>query len=230
MKKSTTVIIPTLYRCPSILEKTLLRLRDQNCSTHLIDNSSTNSCKRFETWRGVRISYFPANMGVNPAWNLGVAAATTPYYVILNDDCVIWNNLIETVEKALEHESIGIVSFDTKTEINETIYDSMFINQNNPSEFKEMGPGHGVDKQGWIFAGRKSEYPVIPQTLKILFGDDWIFNHIRREKRTVIDQNNSVFHRVSHTIGSVYNQRQYNQLFQRERDLYVKEVERDGRL
>jgi|688.fasta_scaffold95125_2 GT2 family glycosyltransferase len=99
------------------------------------------------------------NLFVNPSWNLGAAIAEGQYLCIVNDD----------------------VTFDVAR-----VFDiAMQYAQENPMAI--IGAG-GTKKQieqvasrchGWgIFMFMdKAAYTMIPTTLKVSFGDDWLFNY-----------------------------------------------------
>jgi len=216
-----TIIIPTMGACPEILSENIIRLLNEGCSVHLIDNSPTNVCKHYEKM-GIKMSYFPSNLGVNLAWNIGVASADTKHYMLLNDDCLIWNNVGKVTMEILENPRLGLVTFRTLVHINQSIYDSMFMDQwMKPYNIEYMGPSQREQKMGWLIAGRTDEYVMIPKQLKILFGDDFLYSSIRKKKLyTVVELGNPVLHRVSHTIFSRYTNAEYALLYKREERIY----------
>jgi hypothetical protein len=221
---STTVIIPTLYYCPSILDINIRRLLNQGAKVHLIDNTANNACRYWEGTAGMKITYFPTNIGVNPAWNLGIIECNTPYYLLLNDDCLVWTKVIEMSEKILQDKSIGMLTYRTLEHINRAIYDSLYINQSESAQLIELGPGLNESRIGWFMYGRTKEYPQIPKGLKIMFGDDIIYKVLRKKGlRTVKDNNNVLYHQASTTVNRIYStQRQLEVLMTPEREAYEK--------
>jgi glycosyltransferase involved in cell wall biosynthesis len=219
-----TVIIPTMYKVPAKLEININRLLKQECKIILIDNSPRNSCRKWEGNEKIKIRYFPSNIGISLAWNIGVELADTEYYCLLNDDCLIWNNFVSKTVYILDnHKDVGILSYKTLTTITDTIYDSLFVNLDKESNLIDMTASSNPKLLGWLICGRKEEYTEIPTQLKIFYGDDFIYQVTRRNgKRTVYDSSHIISHEVSATINSVFGARQSNHLLEVEGQEYQK--------
>ena len=203
----TTVIIPTLYSVPDITDWNIRILLKQNCLITIIDNTPNNKLKKWENTPNIKVMYFPQNIGVNPAWNIGVLTCTTKYYLLLNDDCMIWNQVIEHSENILADERIGITTYKTVEFITPVMYQSMYINQSGPADLFELGPWNKnilLERIGWFIFGRSKQYLEIPLKLKIFYGDDLIYKYTRSKNlKTVIDNSKIIFHKASSTTNKI---------------------------
>ena len=226
----TTVVIPTLMKAPVHLQRNMEMLCRQDCDIILIDNSTANLAKKFENMSSrIRIIYFPSNIGVNRAWNLGVAAAETEYYLILNDDCLVWSRCIARSESILVDRKIGLLTYRTMTETRPEIHYSLFMNQYEKPDLVSMGPSHAQHTAGWFMYGRVAEYEPIPAELRIFYGDNFIYQTLRKKGlRTVIDRANILYHEVSVTINSAFTAQQVAALFINEGTLYRQVEEKYG--
>jgi GT2 family glycosyltransferase len=214
----TTVIIPTLYRVPELLNALVAVLQKQNCFIHLIDNSPHKSCTVYEGRQNIRISCYPENIGVNKAWNTGVGAAKTDYYLLLNDDCLVWNYVIQTCEGILEDQSVGIVTFNTVDRASCELYQRLFTNHNSVSRLVSLERGARI---GWFIFGRTSQWVAIPDVLHVFYGDDFIFRMARkRNLKTVMDLNNFIYHHHNITT-SPHSQDTLSLLLKKEQQLFA---------
>ncbi len=110
----------------------------------------------------------PANVFVNPAWNLGARRATRPLLCLCNDDVTFdVDDLFGFVWSRRERlGSFGIHpdSFQGRAE----------------SAFPSLEGGDHIHR-GWgcLLFLRRRDYPRIPDELRIWYGDDWIAAHVR---------------------------------------------------
>lgn len=163
-----TFVIPTLQRSAALLP--LLRQLDDHplvAEVVLIDNASLPLSERY---RGVRRIDPGENLYVNPSWNLGVAESTTDMVALCNDDVLFTPSLIDAAARALRLP-VGLVG---------------------PSNvcFKGIwGPGGKARFRptyrrpsgfGTLMFLRRDSYIEIPSSMKIWFGDDWLFYQQRR--------------------------------------------------
>lgn len=218
----TTVVIPTLMKAPWHLQKNLEVLSEQDCNIILIDNTSTNICKKFENMSPrLKINYFPSNIGVNKAWNLGAAAASTEFLLVLNDDCLVWNRCIEKCEQVFQDKSIGILTFRTLTDIKPEIYYSLYKNQFEDSRFETLAPGQKTHTVGWFMFMRTKDYEQIPVELRIFYGDNYLYQFMRKKGyKTVRDNSNVLYHQTSSTVNTVFTTQQIHALFHNEGTLF----------
>ncbi len=107
------------------------------------------------------------NVDLNRLWNQFVNYTYSPYICMLNNDVRIASNFVEDTITILDKESeVGCVIYAT----------------NHPDYYRatdlwyEILPGRCV--QGWAFTIKKAAYTMIPDTLKVFGGDDFIFHHL----------------------------------------------------
>jgi glycosyltransferase involved in cell wall biosynthesis len=141
----------------------------------IIDSISNDETQSMLEWR-TDIKYIRSkeNLWVNWAWNLGVSIAKWEYIAILNNDLLLsqWRDkkLIEWLK-------------DTKlTSPIYTIWEKEWWNVYKYNRFQ------GDNNICWhCFVMRKSDYPVIPDDIKIWFWDNWIWNKIKWDQKTIED-------------------------------------------
>jgi len=218
----TTVVIPTLLKAPKLLRINIDTLLKQKCNIHIIDNTSNNGCRPFsELSPNIKISYFPTNIGVNKAWNLGVVSSQTEFYLLLNDDCLVWDTCIETSEGIMSDNTIGIQTFRTLTQISSDIYLSVHKQQKSQPDLRNLGPGNEYHMLGWYIFGRVKQYEQIPSELRIFYGDNFIYQMARKKGfRTVVDHAHFLFHQVSSTVNSIFTSAQIDDLLNSEGLMY----------
>ena len=174
-----TVIIPTMLLTKhEIFEYTLIQLEQSECVKKIIiiDNTENNNFKNEYTITSkIEVIEPVGNIFVNPAWNLGIEKTESKYYLLLNDDIIlntqILNNCINILETTADSALITV-----NTENNLKIKKFEKINKNiekQKVEFKNIGD----ERQGWFIFGRKSLWVEIPDEIKLLYGDDFIYQY-----------------------------------------------------
>lgn len=157
-----SVIIPTLWK--SGLTRHLLMDLDE-CDlvgeVILIDNNPESRIQ-LPPMKKIKFYVQDVNIFVNPAWNLGVTLAKFENICICNDDLNFNSNILfnEISKINLKNTFIGC-------------HYNCFLNK--PGLSFEIFNGHSIGK-GWgcmLFFSKKN-FPIIPSSLKIYFGDDWI--------------------------------------------------------
>ncbi len=222
---NTTVIIPTLLRSPHTLQKNIDILLKQNVKLIIIDNSQHSGCKKYEQ-ENIKVYYFPENIGVNPAWNLGVANTQTEYYLLLNDDCIVWDKVIEVSENILSDPVIGLLTYKTINNMDINLYETLITGRNKSANLVIMDLHSRAARAGWFMFGRKSQYNPIPDELKIFFGDDILYKQLRKKGlRTVEDQTHFLTHFVSTTVNGINAIPEY---WRKEEDFYYNYINKNN--
>lgn len=140
----------------------------------LIDNASEEDFSIFpEKFNCLNIKYIrnEKNIGVNPAWNLGISLAKYKYISILNNDIIISSSFFKKIFEVFENpknKEIGIVVPNTVKN-----KDYALENDDYPiiMDLKK--------REGWAFTIRKEildKIDPIPPELNLFFGDDYLFN------------------------------------------------------
>jgi hypothetical protein len=162
-----SVIIPTMWFSSKIIDA----IKTFNNSIYveeiiLIDNNTAESIDTSEYDKVIHIKN-NYNLYVNPSWNLGVSLATNDNIIISNDDIIIRN--IDRVLSSNELVSYELVGLDYKN-----------INKNSEVVFKnvdtDMEKGFGC-----FMYVNKNAYNIIPDEMKIWYGDNFLFKSIDRK-------------------------------------------------
>lgn len=154
-----STIIPTLWQSEKIHDTISNFKKSGIGELILIDNANS-------TFEDSEITVIKPNrnLGVNPAWNLGVSIARYDTICLLNDDITVNLNL---VLKSLP-DDYGLVGFDANENFSEVLNLDTDILEFEETSCKSFGFGCMM-----IFP--KKNYKFIPSDLKIFFGDDLIY-------------------------------------------------------
>ena len=163
-----SVIIPTMWKRLNITTKLIQQLVAEESVEEIIiignaPNPAPFSCDK------VRILEQPANIYVNPAWNLGVKNSNHPNLIIINDDLLISSNMIDFMSR-VNLSNIGLVGISTDSLAEIEDYRA-FECQNALKLSNRMNYGYGV----CMFL-HKSRYFQIPEVLKIYLGDSFLYD------------------------------------------------------
>lgn len=192
-----SIVIPTLQRRLDILENLVKTLNsDDKVEEILIIN---NAVKPIEfSYKKMRVITPDSNIYVNPAWNIGVKEASGEYIGLLNDDIIIADNFCSSLLSVLP-KNFGVIGYT-----NESII---------PVEKGEQIPQKAdiiLEKSDFIDFGfgicmffKKEDYPVIPDNMKIMYGDCWIFDEYKKKGlQNYIIKGQKIFHLGSLTTSA----------------------------
>ena len=154
-----TVVIPTMWR-PDSFEEELIDI----CSSSfvndivIINNNKeiTPNWKILNHYKIIMISP-PNNIIVNPSWNIGVRLAKNNNICLLNDDLLFDNKVFEFMSYHLDKHLCGLRMTNTDPPIKLNSADQRC---------------HGF---GCMMFVRKDSYETIPSTLRLFYGDDYLF-------------------------------------------------------
>jgi hypothetical protein len=167
-----SVIIPTLYKTNIIVE-TIKKLCDINLVSEVIVIENCNNPYDLISHEKVKYINFEKNLFVNPSWNLGVALSENNFVLLLNDDISTdFESLINSVIESNILEYGGLVG------LSEECFDNNMISSGPPRIRRTDFRGYGY---GCIMFINKKYYSPIPECLKILWGDQWIFINTQRQ-------------------------------------------------
>ncbi len=119
----------------------------------------------------LRVLDQPENIFVNPAWNLGVSVATGRYVFVSNDDISIEPTFLGTV-LSLARPGMGLIGPHPTCYIDGTGQPPVGPPRLVPTYARTWGFGSAMlfERERWV---------VIPEDLKIIYGDDYVFNRQR---------------------------------------------------
>jgi glycosyltransferase involved in cell wall biosynthesis len=169
MKNKFSILIPTLFQTKNI-RKLVEAFEAHDLVDEIIVLDNTDQLKGY-TDKKLTILNGRAENYVNRSWNILVNYSKCEYYALLNDDILIDPNILYEV---LDHDWTipSIIGLD---------FDSIVAQKNlqNP-EVIPMIDKYESMPFGWgqaIF-GKKSQWPEIPEYLKIWCGDNWLCNKL----------------------------------------------------
>jgi len=163
MEQNFSVIIPTLWE-PDFFLDTLSSLNSNKLIDEIIVISNDPNKKPLGALPSkVRVLDMEVNIGVNPAWNLGVKESKNENLIILNDDIIIGEDFFKDVTTL--SDDFQLIGID---------YESVL------KSFKEVDTR--TNGFGCCFYIHKDYYVPIPNNLKIFFGDDWLFLNCLHKK------------------------------------------------
>ena len=169
-----SAIIPTMWRCPYITEMLLTNLIEHPLVGEiiLIDNDRL----RTPDWDLLNHEKFKhlvqdTNIGVNPAWNLGVQHSNYDLLCIINDDIVFDPKVFDKIEPLMYADDAGAFGI-----INGDPAMGQPVKTDGSIDFLEWKPGMIIHCFGQLMFTHKKNWVHIPDDLLINFGDDIIFH------------------------------------------------------
>jgi len=171
-----TIAIPTLQKRIDVLEKLVKTLNEDEAVGEIIiiDNASKGipfSCEK------LRVIDKGENIFVNPAWNLGVEEAKFDIVGLLNDDIIIpFGICSKIIQEFKKNKTIGALAFhlDDIKPIDD------IMNEPKLSDYILERADFVAGGYGMALFFKKELYNPIPKSLKIWFGDNYIFNQIKK--------------------------------------------------
>ena len=180
-KELFTVVMPTMWRCPEITIVQLKRLKDHPLvgEVLIIDNdrhrTPLENLLKLDS-RKIIVRTQEKNIGVNPAWNLGIKEAKYDRICFANDDILFDTKIFESLQGKLFPGSgpYGLLKGDPNLGQPESTDYSI--------NFKKYSQGDCIHCFGQLFFFHRIDWIDIPSELVINFGDDFIFHSQRFEK------------------------------------------------
>lgn len=169
-----SVIMPTMWRCSDYTLASLERIltSEEVGEILIIDNDPSRTpmegLARLDDER-IKISQQETNIGVNPAWNLGVSQAAYPLICIMNDDISFDPYIFNTLTNiSAEDGFYGAIYGNPELGQPKTVSSSI--------SFKTYEPGDNIHPFGQLFFFAKSNWRPIPDIWKLNYGDEYIFH------------------------------------------------------
>lgn len=169
-----TVVIPTMWR----YEPFLSFLKDlDNCprvdEIILQNNDPDRTPPGLASIKKLITYSFVKNIGVNPAWNLGVRVARNNKVLILNDDIVFDLRLFDKADEFLENPLFGAAG------LNPGLLECKQVpGTTGLIRFEEYDPVKNPNVMGFgcLILIRKDNWAPIPEGMKVYYGDNWIID------------------------------------------------------
>lgn len=154
-----TVVIPTMWKAETFEEEL-----NSICSSSFVDDIIIINNYKEETPDWNVLNYYkvlmvtpPENIIVNPSWNLGVRLAKNNNICLLNDDLIFDTAIFNFMNDHLDKNLCGLQMSNVEPPIRLSIPESRCL-------------GFGC-----MMFIRKDTYEFIPNTLRLFFGDDYLF-------------------------------------------------------
>jgi GT2 family glycosyltransferase len=163
-----SVVIPTIWRGNNLVEF-LSRLENSNRvgEVIIIDNSPSEKNIDLSIYNKVRHIKMDENIYVNPAWNLGTELAKFDIVALGQDDILLQLDFLEDII----FEDSTIIGISESCYKDDCRYDPKLID---------------VNVRNWGFGTfilyKKDSYHIIPNELKIWYGDDFLFKKFNNRK------------------------------------------------
>jgi hypothetical protein len=189
-----SVIVPTMWRSPYVLDL-LRQLNTIDCVGEiiLIDNDTSKSIDISYLKKVIHILNLTNNY-VSPSWNQGYELSSYPNLCFLNDDIIIPENVFSLVDSFVGPK-IGIVGLLSD------VYENIL------SDVSQLGRAEGIRLTlctnrnfgyGCCMFMHRDNYRIIPDGLKIQYGDDFLFYSC--EKNNFVLDGFNIVGKISATI------------------------------
>lgn len=128
----------------------------------------------------IQIIDYGRNIYVNPAWNEGVAKATSDIVGLINDDICVEAEVFDLVLEQ-DFSKIGLLGVDLRgAHDNYTIGRRDYLKDTiTPLNYKKSDP---IGGQAWAFGicmfVRRDRYIPIPSLYQVWYGDDYLAQHV----------------------------------------------------
>lgn len=211
-----SIIIPTMKKNIHVLDMLLdeLVLDELIGEIIIIDNSQQGI--RYKSSK-IRVINCNKNIFVNPAWNLGVKYAKYKYIGLLNDDLILPPNFFfQLLDFMKNHKKIGYIGLDS-------------IPKSSPKDFTQYPSATDLEFieinsrplcWGCAIFFKKNQYDIIPEKMKVWYGDDYLFyKGLKKRKKNYAITKSNILHLHSNTSKS----KEFDNI-KREDELYYKEL------
>lgn len=177
-----SIIVPTIWAYQPTLQY-LNQIVGYDCIGEIliIDNRKENRPQSdLFSHTKVRILEQEKNIFVNPAWNLGAKEAKYDNLCFLSDDVIADPRVYFEADRFLSHETKddhGLIATMIGWELHNQPKVSTGIIEISPQkEFTNNGESVGMHGAFALFFCHRNQYIPIPEELKILSGDAYLWN------------------------------------------------------
>ena len=214
-----TAIIPTMWRCQDITQRLLINLIEHPLVGEII--LINNDRLRTPEWdllnnQKINMMSMYENIGVNPAWNMGVEHSNYDLLCIINDDIVFDPKVFDKIEPlmyASDAGAFGIINGDPAM--------GQPAKTDGSIDFLEWKPGMIIHCFGQLMFTHKKNWVTIPDGLLINFGDDVIFHSpLQNGKKNYLIHNIDFETPMSATVTDPTVTLVSPEQFEREREIY----------
>ena len=174
----------------------------------LFDNGSQPTFETKAKKLDIQYHKVPNNIYVNPAWNFIFEKENCDYLTLLNNDCFILSeNYFFEILEHMKKKCIGLSSCKTKnvSNLNKKLSTYNYFYFHN--EKADLQYVLNARRQGWLMTIDMNIYKklnyLIPDYLKIWYGDDWIWGQfLLNNYKTAVYKNRYAIHLKSSSMSS----------------------------
>ncbi len=189
MQNKISIIIPTLLRRDDILQACISTLLC-DCAVDEIIIINNNPKKSFEyNNETVKIFNQEENLYVNKSWNVGISIIKNEIFGLLNDDIVPCKNFCTNIINSgiLQKPDTGLLgmnlSYMPDFGVDEDELSTPEIPQLAKLDFKPLTDIDTLSDWGCVIIGKKENYYNIPDSLKIVHGDNYLLYKNKANKK-----------------------------------------------
>ena len=198
-----SIIIPTMWGGTEI--EAMLPLLEKHSLVGeilLINNSIARTPNWYKLGKWTKIQQYnpPDNIGVNPAWNIGVGSAENDRILLLSDDVEFSVDVLEFLYDKLSPKQgcVGPLNVNVSASVPYELVPAL-----------RMRGQYGC----MLFLNKKNWVPI-PKDYVIYYGDNWVFmNHVLKRKQPRFLVNNrmrtSVMSTSAHPVFQPQAQREH---------------------
>ena len=194
MNNKISVIIPTLQKKLAVLNKLVETLiEDRSVSEIVIINNKVDTPIKLPVSDKIKVLAPDENCYVNMSWNIGIKNITTDKFVLMNDDMLVCKDFCKLVLETgiLDKEDTGVAGIDQKfiNEVSNTdMVEMPILEENQKPKIYILDYILGTKHWGIAIFGKVSSYTLLPNDLKIFFGDNILIymNHLAGRKNYII--------------------------------------------
>ncbi|MGN0902576.1 MAG: glycosyltransferase family 2 protein, partial [Succinivibrio sp.] len=178
-----SIIIPTMQKDLIVLDKLVTELLDDSSVGEIIIIDNSGKGLNYHQPK-VKVFVQKQNLFVNPAWNLGIRLSSKEYPIfgVLNDDIIFPKNLFKSVLSFFEKadDSVGLAGIDCVSNTPRAEFDT--YPEDSEVRFEKIDKMAGF--WGSAYFGRKEHYFMIPEEIKVFYGDHFLFRRNQQAGRS----------------------------------------------
>jgi glycosyltransferase involved in cell wall biosynthesis len=159
-------IVPTLWKCNKLIESinSFVDAKIEGAEFIIIDNANSDFNDK-----DIICLKQKENIGVNPAWNLGVKTAKNDLICLLNDDITFnFSTLKTNIETLITMSEECMIGFDANQNFFDILNDSLEVFRFNEAPCRTLG-------FGCMMILNKKNYIHIDERMKVFCGDDLLY-------------------------------------------------------
>ena len=196
-----SVVIPTVQKKLKVLYELLVSLSsDSVVDEILLINNKPEQKIEFELNK-LKIYTPKTNLYVNQSWNLGVSMAKNDNFVLMNDDLLVCQDLCKMVVESEVFNSkdtglIGVSPAFINQFLNVDIIEKPIVQEGMSIKFSRTDKFLSTGDWGIAIFGKKENYYVIPDDLKIIYGDNYLLYENLKNRKINYEIKNIPFNHI----------------------------------